>query len=103
MAIGLDQTATVYERIAGGAHTAVIKTGLACRIVSIRGTTATATQRTEMGRLRRFLYDPSYELPDNVQVEVDGDRWNPIIGTDAAPRLMGQLHHRSIDVVRAGT
>jgi hypothetical protein len=102
MTVGLIDVATVYTRAGNGTWTVVAKTELPCRIAHIRQTGRTLEERGALAKLRRFLYDPSYQLPSACQIEVNGERWNPVGDTDAAPRGPGgAVHHKSIDVMKA--
>lgn len=104
MTIGLDQISTIYARDASGVYNVVLTTELPCRLVQVRGSFSDQQGRAELARMRRFLWDPGYEMPAYSQVEVAGERWNPIEGTENAPRgPFGMLHHRSVDVVRSGS
>jgi hypothetical protein len=104
MTIGFIDQAIVYTRDPAGQFTVVARSGLACRIAHLRLTGRTLEERGAQAKLRRFLYDPSYQLPRACQVEIAGERWNPVNDTDAAPRgPSGQVHHKSIDLLRAAS
>jgi hypothetical protein len=100
--IGLDQTATVYGTGASGRFDHVLRPELRCRVVHLRINSAPGgNERAELAQLRRFLWDPAYELPENTQVEVDGVRYKPVRGTFAALRgPAGKVTVRAADAVR---
>lgn len=100
---GLDQTATVYTPSGTtGAYTVVDKTGLACRLALSSVSTDMGPSRAEADGARRLLWDPDYVMPEEAQVEVDGERWNIQAGTLAAPRdLTGGVVYRRAEVTKA--
>lgn len=106
--IGLDQLATVYtEHATTGAYTVVAKSDLACRLAVISAETAgTGGDRQELTSARRLLWGADYAtMPDNAQIEVDGQRWNIRSGT-VTPIYTGlgaarALEHWHAEVERA--
>lgn len=103
--IPYDKTATVYTEGAGGAFTVVAKVNLGCRLSTISGRGATTTvDRAELLAMRQLFWDPSYDMPECCQIEIDGVRWNPQPGTFVAPTrpIGGIIAYRACDVVRAG-
>lgn len=104
MSVGfaLNQLATVYARDSVGVYNVVLRTLLPCRLIQLPRNTNSMEARAEAAKMRRFMWDPSYDLPGHVQIEDgDGGRWNPVESTDNAPWLFSSIHHRSIDVVKA--
>lgn len=106
--LGTDQLATVYTPGSGGDYTVTARSNLACRLALVSAESAAGgAERAELLRMRRLLWDVDYALPDDCQVEVDGQRWNPQVGTQAAVYLgLGvarTFHHRHCDVVEAGS
>jgi hypothetical protein len=99
--IGLDQRATVYAE-GTSRFDQVLKTDLHCRLAHVNARNASnATERAELMALRRLLWDPSYVMPEAVQLLIGGDRWQPVPGTFAAPRgPSGQVAYRAADAVR---
>lgn len=99
--------ATVYSRTGGtGPFNLSVKTDLACLLQPVnREPAATSSQRRELASMGKFRYDAPYDLPSNVQIEVDafpGIRWNPIAATgwpDYAPGT--GVVGRTVDVTRA--
>lgn len=55
---------------------AIVKTSLACGLFHISEVgAATGVDRAELLARRRLLWDPSYTMPEEAQVEIDGKRW----------------------------
>lgn len=108
---GIDQTATVYTRGAGGTYSTVATTGLQCRLAHISAHPAVSgAQRRELGAMRLLMWDPDYVMPETAQIAVDGvtgpdgvtvARWNIQAGTLAAMRgPAGTVLYRRADCVR---
>lgn len=99
----LDQVATVYtEALATGAYTVVAQANLPCRlgVIPTRGATSSA-ERAELASMRRLVWGPGYAMPEHCQIEIDGQRWNPVAGTLMAPTWIdGSVVYRAADVVR---
>lgn len=101
---GMIDTATVYtEHASTGAYTVVARANLRCRLAHVsRQPAATATDRAELGAMRRLLWEAGYAMPEHARVEIGGVRWSIVAGTLAAYRgPAGTVTHRSADVVRA--
>ena len=102
--IGLIDRADVYtEHPTTGAYTVLAKAGLRCRMahVNVRFVTGSA-DRAEIAALRNLIWEPGYDLPAYAQIEVGGDRWNPVAGTLKALRgPTGAVVYRQCDVKRA--
>lgn len=101
--LGLDQVAVVYTVTAAtGLYTTVATTGLRCRLAHIDNRpAATAPDRAELAAIRNMLWEPSYVMPEQAQVEVAGIRWNPVPGTFGAFRgPSGAVVYRRCDLVR---
>lgn len=100
----LDKTADVYtEDSTTGAYTTLARADLPCRlgIVSTQGATS-APERAELAAIRRLVWGPDYDMPERVQIEVDGQRYNPMPGSFAAPTWPGGgVVYRSCDLMRA--
>jgi hypothetical protein len=99
--IGLDQVATVWTRGVGGGHTVLVKSGLRCRLsaVAVEGS---AAERAELSASRRLLWGPEYQLPEGCQVEVEGERWTAVRGTQARMRgPTGAVVYQRCEMVRA--
>lgn len=88
----LTMRCTIWARTSNtGPYNNAVKTGLACRLDQIatgRQSAATSQQRADLASLRTFMWDPTYDLPDQgVQIEVTspayyaGQRWNIQAGT----------------------
>lgn len=103
--IGLDQVAVVYvENPATGAYDSVANAALACRLLHLSLRAATSgSERAELAAIRTLIWDPSYVLPEEAQLVVDGVRWNTVPGSFAAHRgPAGQVTYRRCDVIRDG-
>lgn len=100
---GLDQIATVYTpSVSTGVYTVLAKSGLACRLALTSVSGDMGPSRAEDDGTRRLLWDPDYTMPEEAQVEVDGERWNIRAGTLAAPRdLSGAVVYRRAEVKKA--
>ncbi len=100
--IGLVDTAVVYTPTATG-YTDVANAALPCRLALVAtDTAATGQDRTELASTRRLLWGPDYLMPENAQIEVDGERWNVRPGTLAAVRgPSGNVVYRRCEVTRA--
>jgi hypothetical protein len=92
----LDQLATIYARTPpSGRYSTVVKQNLQCRLVPLNVQAPQAAgARAELMAIRDLFWDASYVMPENVQVLVDGTRWQPQAGTftsiglrNAAPKL----------------
>lgn len=99
--LGLDQRATVYGE-GPSTYDQVLRANLACRLAHISAGGASSTsQRGELLSMRRLIWDPSYVMPENVQIDVGGTRWQVTAGTFGAYRgPSGQVAYRAADVVR---
>lgn len=101
--IGLDQLATVFiENPTTGLYDTLAKARLDCRLAHVNVQPATGgNERAELAALRDMLFDPNYVMPENCQVDVDGVRWQPVVGTFGAFRgPSSQTVYRRCDVVR---
>lgn len=100
---GFDQLATVYTPDpTSGRYNALARTGLACRLlhISLRPVT-TGADRAELAAKRDFIWEPSYDMPEQCQLLVEGVRWTPEAGTFAAFRDWDStVVYRSCLVVR---
>ena len=85
---GLDQTADVYTpNGTDGDFTVLAKSGLVCRLATIQvGPASVGGERESVGLNRRLLWAEAYTMPDDAQIEVDGQRWNVLVGTFAPLR-----------------
>lgn len=86
----LTMRAVVYTRTGNtGPYNNAVKTGLACRLDTVNvQPAATSSQRADLAAIRTFMWDATYDLPDQgVQVEVTspayyaGQRWNVVANT----------------------
>jgi hypothetical protein len=94
----LDQAATVYDD--NDDFSTVVRGGLACRLVHVDRSGATAGERAELMTLRDLMWDPEYVMPEGAQVEIDGVRWQTVRGTFGAPRRRGEVAYRICQVER---
>lgn len=98
----LDKTASVYTEDVTGAFTVLAKAGLACRLGQVSASGAAgAAERAELVATRRLIWSAAYAMPERCQVEIDGQRWNVVHGSLAAPTVRGQMAYRACDLVRA--
>jgi hypothetical protein len=100
----LDKTATVYAADpAAGGYTVAAKSGLRCRLSIVgSGQARSGDERAELAALRRLYWAESYAMPNDVQVEIDDERWNVMNGTQQAPTMPGgAVAYRSCDLARA--
>lgn len=94
----LPQRATVWGYTsASGAYATSLQTNLKCRVQHVRGG-QTQGQRAELLAVRSILFDPAYAMADDVQVEVDGVRYDPVEGT-FQERKLGASVVKSVDAV----
>ena len=101
--IALNQTAVVYTENPGtGVFDVVANSALTCRLFHVSTQpAATGPDRDELAGRRNCHYDPSYTLPNGCQLLVDGQRWNPVHGTDGVIKPFNTVIQKRIDVVRA--
>jgi membrane protein implicated in regulation of membrane protease activity len=103
----LFQTADVYTKDAGtGKWTVQSRTGLQCRLATQQYLTnqhGSGTPDRSRGLPgRRLIWVEEYELPQSAQVEVDGQRWNVVQGSEMrAEDKHGEVYYRGADVLRA--
>lgn len=91
-----DKTAVVYGP--SDDFQAPVKTGLACSLHHISEVgAATGVDRAELLARRRLLWDPTYAMPEEAQVEVDGERWQLPRGGGIA-----LVYHRNTDTPAYG-
>lgn len=70
----MDKTATVYAP--SDDFQTPVKTGLVCGLYLISEVgAATGVDRAELLARRRLLWEPGYTMPEEAQVEIDGQRW----------------------------
>lgn len=105
---GLDNLATIFTPAVGGSYTVVAKANLACRLALVSAETAAGgAERSELLRRRQLLWEEAYTIPRNAQVEIDGQRWNPVSGSQAVVYSgLGAgraYHHRHCELTEAGT
>lgn len=76
-----DKVASVYPADPTDFQVAV-KTDLVCGLFHLNTSSpSTGVERTELQADRRLMWDPAYEIPEGAQVEIDGERWQTVIGT----------------------
>lgn len=100
MATGLRDRATVYIPNGGnGVYDVVVKENLRCKIKHISGGD-TLMDRAELAAIRRLVWDFDYLMPEDCEVLIRGQRWNP------QPNTMGSFRgtngigdYRACDVV----
>jgi hypothetical protein len=101
-ALVLLSTATVYgENPSTGRYDTVIKAGLACDLAHLPMVSRNYGERMETMSTRILRWDPSYVMPENAQVLIDGVRWQVQAGTfELRVGSNGALLFRQCDVVR---
>lgn len=79
---------------------------LPCLMVhmSVQGM-ATSQDRDELGARRKLFFDPSFNMPEYAQIQLEGEtiKWNVVAGTFA--RMSGPSHrpkYKRCEVIRAG-
>jgi hypothetical protein len=84
----LDQQAVVYgENVTSGRYNLVLNPSLACRLNPVNlQAPSSGGARAELMAVRDLLWDSSYVMPENVQVEIDAVRWQAEAGTFQAIR-----------------
>lgn len=84
-----------------GALTVVANSALRGRLAVVT-ITSSGPNRAELVSARRWLWQGSYEIPNNAQLLVGTERWNVAANSQAAERgLSGQVIIRRADVERA--
>lgn len=94
----LDQVGTVYDD--ADDYSTEVRANLACRLVHVDRSGATAGDRAELMALRELMWDAAYVMPEGAQVAIDGVRWQTVRGTFGAPRRRGLVAYRICQVER---
>lgn len=96
----LNKTADVYADVDD--FVAPVRAGLPCRLGNVDANgAASGNERARLLALRRLMWPASYVMPEGAQVAVDGDRWNTVRGTFAAPDGVRTANvYRSCDIAR---
>jgi hypothetical protein len=82
----------------------VDRLNLPCRLFHVpRQPAATSAERAELAKLRNLHFDASYTLPEGAQIEVGGQRWNPVAGTEGEVKPFSAVIQKRVDVIEAGT
>lgn len=78
---GLVDRATVYtENPSTGVYDVVLKENLRCRLSHVGGGQSVA-ERAELAEIRHLEFDIAFEMPEDCEILIDGQRWNPSAGT----------------------
>lgn len=97
-----DTTMDVYApNLTDGAYTVQTASGVRCRLIEFgSGMTRSREERASMIGYMLLVYDPAATvLPDDAQVEMRGDRWNVVAGSDTDFRgPTGKVAYHSCDV-----
>lgn len=104
--LGLDQIGDVYtEHAVTGRYNALAKTRLPLRLVHMPlRHISTGADRAELAGMRNLIFDGTYQMPEQCQVEVDGTRWQPKPGTFGAYRdWNSNVVYRRCDATRVQT
>lgn len=65
-----------------GDFTTLSKSALTCRLALIQqGPAAVGGEREDQSLKRRLLWEEAYTMPDDAQIEIDGQRWAVLVGT----------------------
>lgn len=105
MTMPMIHRADVYTQGAGGAFTVLDQGGLPCRVInpSLNSRVMDLPARAENARARTLVWDVSYVMPDYAQLEIEGERWNPLPETiQKIEALTGGVVERRALIVRAG-
>jgi hypothetical protein len=103
--IGLDQKMDVYQEDPGsGAFTTPLAAGVSCRVATVSTSGAqTRDARAQLTSMRLLMWDAGYQMPETsqVQIEVEGERYNPVSGTYVPRRgPNGAVMFRICDLVK---
>lgn len=103
MLVGFDQRATIKTAVAAGDYTTVAKAELRCRLCRPGMQAEAANDDRPDATVTHFLlYEPGYTMPAAALVEVDGERWKVVEGSDDLARGPGgAVAYRRCGVVRA--
>lgn len=96
--LGLVDRASVYTENPGpgGVYDVLVKTNLHCRLEHVGGGQS-VSDRAAMREIRHLVFEISYNMPEDCEILIDGQRWNPIPGTFA--RMRGVNNRRIIRAV----
>lgn len=99
-----DQRMTIYTpNETDGRHDVVIASDRPCRLAIVGGgeLPETADGRVTQTGVRRLMWHPSLAMPEDAQIEVDGQRWNIHAGTMQAVRgISGAVVYQRCDVTK---
>jgi hypothetical protein len=99
--LGLDQRAAVYTRSPDGTHSVPGLSAVPVRVCGI-STEGAGLERSELAGSRTLLWGPLEALPEGCEVEVSGERWTAVRGTQARLRGPdGGVVYQRCDLVRA--
>lgn len=101
---GLNATAVVYmPNEVDGDYTEVVRSALKCRLANKRRFgLGDGTERDEEVPNRMVMWQADYVMPENAQIEVDGQRWNVVPDTYAEMRGLGEaVMYRRCEVTQA--
>lgn len=88
---GLNATAVVYTpNESDGDYTVVARAELKCRLANKRRFgLGDGNERDEEVQNRMVMWQAAYAMPENAQIEVDGQRWNVVPDTYEIMRGLG--------------
>lgn len=74
---GLNNTMAVFTPDSDGAYTVEAQTDVVCRLNHIsRNPANLGGEREAIGDDRLLMWSQVYVMPDDAQIEIDGQRWN---------------------------
>ena len=101
--IGLIDSADVYmPNATDGSYTTLVQPALPCRLaVARRGPEGVGGERENIGTQWRLLWEQAYTMPDEAQVDINGERWNVLAGTVAKIRgIGGEVVYRRCELTK---
>jgi len=99
--LGLNTYADVYiVNDVNGEYDILTHPQLPCRLAHI-GVTGAAIDRAQLLSTRMLIWDVGYSIPDDAQVDVEGNRWQTVRGTFSTLKGPNNVPtYKRVDVVR---
>jgi hypothetical protein len=77
MAVGFRDRAIVYtENPSTGVYDVIANPNLRCKLKHVSGGT-TLPDRAEFAAIRRLTWQPDYYMPEDCEILIGSQRWNP--------------------------